>query len=146
MGKSVRIDVDGELRCWNCGSKNLETRRRTKSKFFGAAIGVAVIGPLGAAAALAAKKRLRCQGCGEYNDVGSPEPIVEVLPPSSLVTRPHRPAEMRSAAKDRRRRLQDQKPAAAEPNESGWYPDPQGAPRTLRFWDGTDWTADTSPD
>jgi hypothetical protein len=29
---------------------------------------------------------------------------------------------------------------------AGWYPDPQGAPQTLRYWDGAQWTQHTSPD
>ncbi|MFB6851249.1 phospholipid scramblase-related protein [Streptomyces sp. NPDC056341] len=28
---------------------------------------------------------------------------------------------------------------------AGWYPDPQGAPKTLRWWDGAQWTEHTSP-
>jgi uncharacterized protein YxjI len=29
---------------------------------------------------------------------------------------------------------------------AGWYPDPHGAPQTLRYWDGAQWTQHTSPD
>ncbi|MET8946416.1 phospholipid scramblase-related protein [Streptomyces sp. NPDC004542] len=29
---------------------------------------------------------------------------------------------------------------------AGWYPDPHGAPRTLRYWDGVQWTDHTGPD
>lgn len=29
---------------------------------------------------------------------------------------------------------------------AGWYPDPHGAPQTLRYWDGVQWTQHTSPD
>jgi len=29
---------------------------------------------------------------------------------------------------------------------AGWFPDPQGAPQTLRYWDGAQWTEHTSPD
>ncbi|MFI5684168.1 phospholipid scramblase-related protein [Streptomyces sp. NPDC051636] len=29
---------------------------------------------------------------------------------------------------------------------AGWYPDPHGAPQTLRYWDGVQWTDHTSPD
>lgn len=28
---------------------------------------------------------------------------------------------------------------------AGWYPDPQGAPRLLRYWDGARWTEQTAP-
>ncbi|WP_328352057.1 phospholipid scramblase-related protein [Streptomyces sp. NBC_00457] len=29
---------------------------------------------------------------------------------------------------------------------AGWYADPHGAPRTLRYWDGAQWTEHTAPD
>ncbi|MEU9882614.1 phospholipid scramblase-related protein [Streptomyces phaeochromogenes] len=29
---------------------------------------------------------------------------------------------------------------------AGWYPDPQGAPQTLRYWDGAQWTQHTNQD
>jgi hypothetical protein len=29
---------------------------------------------------------------------------------------------------------------------AGWYPDPHGAPQTLRYWDGTQWTQHTNSD
>ncbi|WP_329268525.1 phospholipid scramblase-related protein [Streptomyces sp. NBC_01451] len=29
---------------------------------------------------------------------------------------------------------------------AGWYPDPHGAPRTLRYWDGSQWTDHTNTD
>jgi uncharacterized protein YxjI len=29
---------------------------------------------------------------------------------------------------------------------AGWYPDPHGAPRTLRYWDGVQWTQHTNQD
>ncbi|MGQ5633931.1 MULTISPECIES: phospholipid scramblase-related protein [unclassified Streptomyces] len=28
---------------------------------------------------------------------------------------------------------------------AGWYPDPHGAPQTLRYWDGAQWTEHTNP-
>ena len=27
---------------------------------------------------------------------------------------------------------------------AGWYPDPHGAPQTLRYWDGSQWTEHTN--
>ena len=29
---------------------------------------------------------------------------------------------------------------------AGWYPDPHGAPQTLRYWDGVKWTEHTNAD
>lgn len=29
---------------------------------------------------------------------------------------------------------------------AGWFPDPHGAPQTLRYWDGAQWTEHTHPD
>ncbi|MGB8938977.1 MAG: DUF2510 domain-containing protein, partial [Streptomyces sp.] len=29
---------------------------------------------------------------------------------------------------------------------AGWYPDPQGAPQLLRWWDGSQWTQHTNSD
>ncbi len=60
--KDVRMDVDGELRCWNCGSKGFTTKRTLRSK---AMVGVG---------ALMTKKKLKCQVCGEYNDTGNAKP------------------------------------------------------------------------
>src|SRR5947207_1121804 len=60
--KDVRIDTDGELRCWNCGSKGFTEKRTFRSK---AMVGVG---------ALVTKKKLKCQVCGEYNDTGNAKP------------------------------------------------------------------------
>ena len=57
--KDVRIDEDGELRCWNCGSKGFKSKRTLRSK---ALVGVG---------ALVTKKKLKCEVCGEYNDTGN---------------------------------------------------------------------------
>jgi hypothetical protein len=57
--KDVRIDQDGELRCWNCGAKGFTEKRTLRSK---ALVGVG---------ALLTKKKLKCQVCGEYNDTGN---------------------------------------------------------------------------
>jgi DNA-directed RNA polymerase subunit RPC12/RpoP len=60
--KNIRIDNDGNPRCWNCGSKGLTEKRTLRSK---ASLGVG---------AMLTKKKLKCQRCGEYNDTGSGEP------------------------------------------------------------------------
>jgi DNA-directed RNA polymerase subunit RPC12/RpoP len=60
--KDVRIDQAGELRCWNCGSKQFTEQRTLRSKV---AFGVG---------ALLTKKKLKCVICGEYNDTGSAKP------------------------------------------------------------------------
>lgn len=60
--KDIRVDDEGELHCWNCGSKGLLPKRTLRSKV---AVGVG---------ALMTKKKLKCQVCGEYNDTGSAKP------------------------------------------------------------------------
>lgn len=61
--KNVRVDHDGELRCWNCGAKGFTEKRTLRSKMV---VGVG---------ALMTKKKLKCQTCGEYNDTGNAEPF-----------------------------------------------------------------------
>ena len=61
--KDVRVDSDGDLRCWNCGNKGLLAKRTFRSK---ALVGVG---------ALLTKKKLKCQTCGEYNDTGAAKPF-----------------------------------------------------------------------
>lgn len=63
--KNIRVDKDGELRCWNCGFSNFTEKRTLRSK---AAVGVG---------ALLTKKKMKCQTCGEYNDTGSAERYTE---------------------------------------------------------------------
>tara|TARA_X000001036_G_C20448326_1_gene712274 strand:+ start:128 stop:844 length:717 start_codon:yes stop_codon:yes gene_type:complete len=60
--KDIRIDSNGDPRCWNCGGKGFTEKRTARSKVM---FGVA---------ALATKKKLKCQRCGEYNDTGSGKP------------------------------------------------------------------------
>jgi len=60
--KNVRVDEDGELRCYNCGSKAFTHKRTVRSKLM---VGVG---------ALMTKKKLKCQVCGEYNDPGNAKP------------------------------------------------------------------------
>jgi hypothetical protein len=62
--KNIRIDPEGNQRCWNCGGQNCFTLKRTfRSKVL---FGVG---------ALLADKKLKCQLCGEYNQTGSAEPF-----------------------------------------------------------------------
>ncbi len=38
-------------------------------------------------------------------------------------------------------------PVSTQSNiDAGWYPDPHGAPQTLRYWDGSQWTDHTNTD
>lgn len=60
--KNVRIDHEGNSRCWNCGSKGFTEKRTTRSKVL---VGVGTF---------MTKKKLKCQRCGEYNDVGNGQP------------------------------------------------------------------------
>ncbi|MGZ7006387.1 MAG: hypothetical protein ACXVLX_12365, partial [Ilumatobacteraceae bacterium] len=61
--KNVRVDSEGEFRCWNCGMKGLLAKRTFRAKML---VGVG---------ALLTKKKLKCQTCGEYNDTGNAEPF-----------------------------------------------------------------------
>ena len=61
--KDVRVDGDGALRCWNCGTRSLLAKRTFRSKML---VGVG---------ALLTKKKLKCQTCGEYNDTGNAQPF-----------------------------------------------------------------------
>jgi len=60
--KDIRVDFEGEFRCWNCGNKGLLEKRTFRSKLL---IGVG---------AMLTKKKLKCQTCGEYNDTGNAKP------------------------------------------------------------------------
>jgi hypothetical protein len=65
--KDVRVDGDGEFRCWNCGNKGLLAKRTGRAHITGyLTVGIG---------ALATKKKLKCQTCGEYNDTGSAKPF-----------------------------------------------------------------------
>jgi hypothetical protein len=63
--QDIRIDTDGNQRCWFCGGKNFTEKRTFGSK---AALGVG---------SLLTHKKLKCQSCGEYNDTGSTKPFVD---------------------------------------------------------------------
>ncbi len=62
--QDIRIDAEGNHRCWKCGGMNFTEKRTLRSK---AAVGVG---------ALLTHKKLKCQDCGEYNDTGSAKPFV----------------------------------------------------------------------
>lgn len=61
--KDIRVDSDGEMRCWNCGNKGFKSKRTLRSKVM---VGVG---------ALLTKKKLKCETCGEYNDTGGAKPF-----------------------------------------------------------------------
>ena len=81
--KDVRIDSNGDMRCWNCGSRGFAEKRTFRSKAMGAAGGVVTLGVAAAATPLLTKKKLRCQACGKYNDVGSAKAWEEESAPTA---------------------------------------------------------------
>jgi hypothetical protein len=64
--QDIRIDDNGDQRCWKCGGKNFDNKRTARSKML---VGVG---------ALATHKKLKCQSCGEYNQTGSAKPFIPV--------------------------------------------------------------------
>lgn len=60
--RDVRIDDDGELRCWKCGCAQLQSGRTRRSWVL---LGLS---------ALATKSKFRCARCGAYNQVGHGKP------------------------------------------------------------------------
>lgn len=58
----VRVDSDGDLRCWNCGGKSFTEKRTGTAKV--------VVG----FGALLTRKKLRCHTCGAYNRSGNAKP------------------------------------------------------------------------
>ena len=135
--KNIRIDSNGELRCWNCGSKGLLAKRTARSKV---AFGVG---------ALASNKKLKCQSCGEYNDTGTAQPFTG---PASRKWRKQYEAEQGSLGAARLprppppRSSPEQAPTLPPPPTAppavpaGWRPDPTGR-NQLRYWDGYAWSA-----
>lgn len=67
--KNVKVDQEGNLRCWKCGGKQFLAKRTGRAHV----IGYLTVG----VGALATKKKLKCQQCGEYNQVGNAEPYAE---------------------------------------------------------------------
>jgi hypothetical protein len=122
--KNVRIDTDGELRCWNCGGKTMIEKRTLRSK---ALVGVG---------ALLTKKKLKCRICSEYNDVGSAEPYKG--PANKKLGKKFDTYTAMYGAEQ-----PDGVMATAQESPAGWQPDPLGR-YEYRWWDGADWTADVS--
>lgn len=120
--KDVRVDDEGNMRCWKCGGKALNSERTTRSKL---TLGVATLG--------VTKSKLRCQLCGEYNDTGS----------AKAWTSPKKPRLARKLG------ISDpgEQPVAASVTlpVAAWHPDPYGR-FDHRWWDGATWTAEVSRD
>lgn len=80
--KNVQVDSNGQLHCHNCGAMAFTQKRTFRSKAAGASGAVAAgvltggIGLLAGAGTLATKKKLKCQACGTYNNVGNADPYV----------------------------------------------------------------------
>lgn len=72
--RDVRIDRDGNLRCWNCGATAF-TSRRTGTFWAVVIIGGALtIGILALLAVVFVKPKLQCQVCNEWNRPGHAQP------------------------------------------------------------------------
>lgn len=170
--KDIRVDNDGEFRCWNCGNKGLLAKRTGRAHI----IGYLTVG----IGALATKKKLKCQTCGEYNDTGTAKPYtgpasrkwrrewekIEVAKGAAQRTAEARQAQVQAdaiaaalvaAASDvrtgSRPELDDPRPSAIEagsilappppPPPPCWSPDPTGR-HEVRYWDGVRWTEHVS--
>ncbi|MGI8756323.1 MAG: DUF2510 domain-containing protein [Acidimicrobiales bacterium] len=159
--KDIRVDAEGEFRCWNCGNKGLLEKRTFRSKML---VGVG---------SMLTKKKLKCQTCGEYNDTGNAKPYdgpasrkwrkrwqaIEDAKSSAEREAESRQAKtnanalteaMLTAASQMRpnhqSELTDGYPVAeslpagsSEPPPPGWAPDPAGR-HELRYWDGGTWS------
>lgn len=112
--RNVRVNERGDLCCWKCGSTGLISKRTTRSKV---AVGVG---------ALATKKKLKCQACGEYNDVGNAKPTASAKAAAAAARQPAQPVQQAPAT-------------VVGPDGRGWHPDPTGV-YAQRFYDGRQWT------
>ncbi|ORM29189.1 hypothetical protein [Williamsia sp. 1135] len=72
--QDIQLDDDGNFRCAACGGRNFSEKRTRRAKVIGVTAGVATLGVAGAAAPLVAKKKLYCQACGTYNQMGNAKP------------------------------------------------------------------------
>lgn len=152
--KDIRIDDQGRQRCWNCGAMNFTHKRTVRSKVVGGTAVVMTGGLAAAAAPLATKKKLKCQACGEYNDVGSAKPYtgpaskraakkagtaaIDAAGPAAVPARvvaSERPAAPVPIAPPPPPAL----PAAPPPPQPKWRADPTGR-HELRYWDGATWS------
>jgi hypothetical protein len=144
--RNVRIDTNGEFRCWRCGSKNLITKRTFRSKLL---VGVG---------ALLTKKKMKCQACGEYSDTGNAKPYKG--PASRRLGKKYHTFTAMHGIKDGVE-VEDDDPAEDVPDDdeagmavailrppppsvpADWYPDPHGR-FELRYHDGARWTDNVS--
>jgi Protein of unknown function (DUF2510) len=157
--KDVRVDGEGELRCWNCGNRGLLAKRTFRSKML---VGVG---------ALLTKKKLKCQTCGEYNDTGNAKPFsgpesrkwrkawekeqerksgaqrdaedrAAVVAAQALMTEVAR-AQAAGETFDEDDGLDPQvmppPPPGAVLLPPGWHQDPSGR-HEVRYWSGSAWT------
>lgn len=135
--RNIRVDTEGELRCWHCGSTAFKEKRTLKSKV---AFGVG---------ALLAKKKLKCQVCSQYNQTGRAQPYKG--PASKRLGRKYETL-VNMFGQD----VADTEPDIDLPDEeavvpavgppaapAAWYPDPHGGDG-LRYFDGTIWTERTA--
>lgn len=160
--KDIRVDSEGEFRCWNCGNKGLLAKRTFRSKMF---VGVG---------ALLTKKKLKCQTCGEYNDTGNAQPFTgpesrkwrkayekeQAAKSAAVLAAEQRSAELAAKAvvaelAEAERQASSAGSAEAPPPPppmmapaapaapASWLPDPV-ARHQLRYWDGHEWTAHVS--
>jgi hypothetical protein len=118
---NVRIDDDGNLRCWNCGGKSFNRKRSFKGKV---------------AMGLLAGKKLKCDVCGQNNDPGKAQPY------TGPAGRKYRKAEKKRAGAAPARPAAPPPAPAPQGPPAGWYPDPRGQ-AAQRWWDGTTWTDHT---
>jgi Protein of unknown function (DUF2510) len=155
--KDVRVDSDGEFRCWNCGNKGLLGKRTGRAHIAGyLTVGVG---------ALATKKKLKCQTCGEYNDTGSAKPYdgpasrkwrkewekIERAKSAAQREADERAAQAAVAALTRAQVVDTASapppPPPLPPVEKSvpadWLADPTGR-HELRYWDGSRWTEHVS--
>jgi len=163
--KDIRVDSEGEFRCWNCGNKGLLAKRTFRAKLL---VGVG---------ALLTHKKLKCETCGEYNDTGSAKPYngpasrkwrkqwekIEAAKGAAQRATEARQAQVQAdaiavalvaAAADVRAssppELEYPTPSAIEAQSIParlppplWSPDPTGR-HELRYWDGVRWTQHVS--